>query len=272
MVDVRSARLRLGLLAALLGCVSLPAAARECPPWPGEPRPLPQLSDPDPLRARWAELRAAELVLRAERLEATAPVAAYQTWRRVLCVAPEDPVARAGAQRTRPLRLHRLAIAQGPASEPPPPDTDAWRTLDEPVQLAGRRPAPSAPLAPTPPGAAPQPAADARAEALRRVERRLATAERQVAAARFDEALANAARAREALAALAPGRDRARRQLRLELVEATAEAARGQDAAARACFVRALELDPAFALDARATSPKLLRLLDAARAERGGPQ
>jgi cytochrome c-type biogenesis protein CcmH/NrfG len=38
---------------------------------------------------------------------------------------------------------------------------------------------------------------------------------------------------------------------------------------ARAAYARALELDPAFALDARSTSPRLLRLLDAARAERG---
>jgi hypothetical protein len=30
-----------------------------------------------------------------------------------------------------------------------------------------------------------------------------------------------------------------------------------------------LALDPAFALDARTTSPKLIRLLDAARAENG---
>jgi hypothetical protein len=104
---------------------------------------------------------------------------------------------------------------------------------------------------------------------LPQVESWLAVAEEQLAAARFEEALATSAKARAGLDGMPPGQDVSRSRVRVELIEATAQAARGRDDAARACFVRVLALDPAFVLDARTTSPKLMRLLDAARVETG---
>ena len=90
-----------------------------------------------------------------------------------------------------------------------------------------------------------------------------------MSAARFDEALETSAKARAALDGMPPDQEVSRSRVRVELIDATAEAARGRDAAARACFARVLALDPSFALDAGTTSPKLMRLLDAARAETG---
>jgi len=261
MLDARSALQGLGLVAALLALAGLPADARDCAPWPGEPQPLPRVGEGDRLLARWAELRAQELARHAEALEESGPVAAHRAWLHVLCLDPGDESARSGALRSQPLRIHRPEIRVGSEAGPPDLDTDLWSSLDAPVTLAARTPAL--------PGAGPEADDWSRAGTLRRVEGWLVAAEAQVAAARFEEALATAAKARAGLEALPPGRDLPRRRLRLELIEATAEAARGRDDAARACFERVLALEPAFALDARTTSPKLMRLLDAARAETG---
>jgi tetratricopeptide (TPR) repeat protein len=264
MLDARSALQRLGLAAALLALAGPPAHARDCAPWPGEPHPLPRVGDGSPLLARWAQLRAQELARYAEAIEANTPVAAYRVWQHVLCLAPGDEAARSGALRSQPLRIHRPEVAVGPAVAGSEPDTDLWRSLDAPVPLAARAPAPAR--------AGSEAGAVGRGGSLSQIDRALAAAEAQLAAARFEQALATAARARAGLDALPPGRALAPRQLRLELIEATAEAARGRDEAARACFARVLALDPGFALDARTTSPKLMRLLDAARAETGAPR
>ena len=261
MLDARSALLGLGLVAALVALAGVPAEARDCAPWPGEPDPLPRVGEGDPLLVRWAELRAQELAQHAEALEASAPVAANRVWRHLLCLDPGDETARSGALRSQPLRVHRPEIRVGPEAAKHEPDTDSWSSLDRPVLLVAR--------ASAPPGGAPAADLTDRAASLRRIERWLVEAEAQVTAARFEEALATAAKARAGLEAFPPGRDLSPRRLRLELIEATAEAARGRDDAARACFARVLALDPAFALDARTTSPKLMRLLDAARAETG---
>jgi hypothetical protein len=74
------------------------------------------------------------------------------------------------------------------------------------------------------------------------------------------------AKARAGLAALPSGRDLHASRLRLEVVAATAEAASGRNDEARACLARVLALDPGFRFDPSTTSPKLVRLLDAARA------
>ncbi len=256
---------------ALLASASLPARAADCVAWPGEPKPLPQVEDRDPLRARWAVLRARELVLRARDLETHAPQAAHLAWRRALCLDPADIRALAGAMRTLPLRLHRPAIRIESEVPPAAPDTDVWAALDTPVSIALR------------PGAAatrgqgevsrsgipPIIEAPVRAESLRRVDRSIAAAETQAEAARFDEALESVARARAGLAALPAGRDLAARWLRVEIVAATAEAARGRSDEARACLARVLAIEPDFAFDAQSTSPKMMRLLDAARAQPG---
>ena len=248
------------LAVAWLALAGAPARAGDCTPWPGEPRPLPRVGEGDRLRMRWAELRAEELAEHAEALEASDPIEAYRVWRHVLCLDPGQEPAHSGAERTQPLRVHRPAIQIGAEAEVPAPDTDPWRSLDAPVLLAAR---PAAPLRG-------QPGAEARlGSGPRQIERWLTTAESQLESARFDDALETAAKARAGLEAIAPGQDVSRSRVRVELIEATAEAARGRDAEARACFARVLALDPAFALDARTTSPKLIRLLDAARAETG---
>lgn len=266
MLDGRWALQGLVLATAWLAFAGLPARASDCAPWPGEPHPLPRVGEGDRLLVRWAELRAKELARHARALEASAPIEANRVWRHLLCLDPGDEAARSGVQRTRPLRVHRPEILVGSdAAEPlagePPADTDSWSSLDAPVLLAGRAPARARSQ---PVSAGPQ-----RRGPLPQIESWLAVAEEQLAAARFEEALATSAKARAGLDGMPPGQDVSRSRLRVELVEATAEAARGRDAAARACFVRVLALDPAFALDARTTSPKLMRLLDAARAETG---
>ncbi|HEY8156854.1 MAG TPA: hypothetical protein VII72_22200 [Myxococcota bacterium] len=261
MLDARSALQGLGLAAALLALAALPAQARECAAWPGEPHPLPRVGDGNPLLARWAELRAEELAQHAEAIEASAAVAAHRVWQHVLCLDPGDGAARKGALRTQPLRVHRPDVQIGSGAGDDPPDTDLWRSLDAPVLIAARTPAPA--------GAGAEAGAAGRGDSLGQIDRWLAEAEAQLEAARFEQALATAGKARAGLAALPPGGALASRQLRLELVEATAEAARGRDDAARACFARVLALEPAFTLDASTTSPKLMRLLDAARAQTG---
>ncbi len=271
MGEVGSALSRWCLVVALLVPASLPARANDCEAWRGEPRPLPQVDDRDPLLARWAELRAQELARRAADLEPVAPVTAHRAWRRVLCLDPADARALAGALRTLPLRVHRPEIRLAADAAPAPADTDVWASLDAPLQIAmrpdaapARAPGPRAPSAGEPALETP-----VRAESLWRIDRSLAAAEAQVAAAHFEEALETVARARTALDALPAGRDLTAPRLRLEVVAATAAAASGDSDAARSCLARVLALDPGFAFDARTTSPKLLRLLDAARAEQG---
>jgi len=271
MADAGSAVLRWCLVAALLAPASLPARASDCVAWPGEPRPLPQVDDRDPLRARWAGLRAQELARRAEDLETVVPVAAHRAWRRVLCLDPADERALAEALRSLPLRVHRPEIRIEPEATPAAPDTDVWASLDVPVQIAMRAdasPSRGSGLLSLP-GGEPALEAPVRAESLWRIERSLAAAEAQVDAARFEEALETVSTARAALEALPPGRDLTAHRLRLELVAATAEVASGRSDDARACLERVLALEPGFVFDARTTSPKLLRLLDAARAEQG---
>jgi len=263
----RSLLLQAFSIAPLLAIAAARAQAGECSHWPGEPRPLPQVEDRDPLRARWAGLRAQELARRARELEPIDPVSAHQAWRRVLCLDPADERALAGALRTLPLRVHRPEIEISAEPAPDVSDTDVWLLLDAPVVIALRPEHLATKRARPGPGGGPALEAPQRAESLWRVERALAAAESQVEAARFDEALESVGRARATLAGLPPGRDLDARRLRLELVAAEAEAARGRSDEARACLARVLVLDPGFRFDARTTSPKLVRLLDAARVD-----
>ena len=152
------------------------------------------------------------------------------------------------------------AAYEGAPGRPPGADQRAAGRPSGAEPLAAARPEPSS-------GSLPRP--ERSSGSLGQIDRWLATAESQLAAARFDEALATSAKARARLDGMPAGRNVSRSRVRVELIEATAHAARGRDDAARACFVRVLALDPAFALDARTTSPKLMRLLDAARVETG---
>jgi hypothetical protein len=161
-----------------------------------------------------------------------------------------EPLAARPEPSTEPLAA-RPEPSSAPLAAPPEPSS---------APLAAARPEPSS-------GSLPRP--ERSSGSLRQIDRWLATAESQLAAARFDEALATSAEARARLDGMPAGRNVSRSRVRVELIEATAQAARGGDEAARACFVRVLALDPAFVLDARTTSPKLMRLLDAARVETG---
>lgn len=238
------------------------AAAEECAPWAGEPDPLPSRGAEDPLLERWATLRAGELAERARAAEGREALAAYVLWRRVRCLDPANEEAARASERMRPLRLHRPEIAP------------AWRVREAPV--AGPWEGLDAPIAPRPAHAlrdarAPARLVQERQRELARVETLLGEADEHLRTARFERVLAVAGRARDRLDALGTGGDLRDPRLRLEVLAATASVALGQEDAARAALGRALAIDPRFELDATTTSPKVLRALDAARAERESP-
>jgi hypothetical protein len=229
---------------------ALADAQDRCAPWPGEPRPLPATSDADPIRARWAELRAAELVRLAQRAEPEARRQRQRLWRRVLCLDPDNEPARRGVARTRPVQIHRPAVRWG---EPGGDGALAtWSSLV--AAIAVPRIAPPAPPVPRPQDVA-----------LTRAETLLVAGEESLAHARFQEALGRALAAREALDT-AGAADAARPlHVRAEVTAATAQVALGDEEAARASFARALAFEPQLALDPALTSPKVLRVLEAAR-------
>jgi tetratricopeptide (TPR) repeat protein len=239
----------------VLGAPSLALPSRgaeeRCASWPGEPQPLPNAADADPIRARWAELRAAEVAALAQAAEATAPVESHRLWRRVLCLDPELDLAWQGLGRTRPVQVHRPPVGWGRPT--PPAVADAWTALDAPVRIA--REAPSAP---------PRSSREARARReLAEVERLLAQGDASLRAARFAQALEHAATARRRL----EGSSSEARALRVraDVLAATAQVALGEEEAARQSFARALAADPGLRLDPLATSPKVMRVLEAAR-------
>jgi hypothetical protein len=233
-----AARRLLLLLPALLFWAASAPAQESCAPWPGEFSPLPTVSDLDPLRARWATLRAEQLAQRAARFEERDGIEANRIWLRVLCFQPENAAAREGALRTRPSSV---------LSTPEPP-----RKVEQRIS------APVAARATPAPRTKPKPKPVRFDEPLRR-------AERLIRSARFDEALAEIEELRPRIEA-APG-VRTNERARLEVLAATAQVAYGDDAAARASCERALRSDPALQLDARSTPPKLMRAFEAARAE-----
>jgi len=89
-------------------------------------------------------------------------------------------------------------------------------------------------------------------------------------AARFEEAIAQAAALREELEAEPSAGDLQR--VRLEVMAGTAYVALEREDAARECFRRALAVEPALALDPGATSPKVLRVFRSVRAEPRAPR
>src|SRR5262249_393211 len=106
--EPRRACVRVALLAIaaiVVGAAS--GRAANCDPWPGEPRPLPALNDPDPVRAEWASLRVTELAQWARRAETDDPLRARQMWRRLLCLDPANDEAVQGVLRAKTVRVHR---------------------------------------------------------------------------------------------------------------------------------------------------------------------
>jgi tetratricopeptide (TPR) repeat protein len=104
--------------------------------------------------------------------------------------------------------------------------------------------------------------ADERAAAL------IAHANRKLANARFDEALALTGRARELLEPYGQKQRALRHKAHLEVTAATALVAFERNQEAIACFERALAIEPALELEATRTSPKVLRVFREARSAR----
>jgi tetratricopeptide (TPR) repeat protein len=104
--------------------------------------------------------------------------------------------------------------------------------------------------------------ADERAAAL------IAQADRKLAKARFDEALALVGKARELLEHYGQKRRALRHKAHLEVTAATVFVAFERDQEAIGCFERALALEPELELETSRTSPKVLRVFREARSAR----
>lgn len=251
--------LRVAIALGLAGlCAAGPASGESCAPWPGEPDPLPTSDAADPLLARWATLRAAELEFRARSLEASAPLEAHRLWRRLSCfqiqAGEATPEIRAALERTRPVRVHRLAVVRKKVVAKA---GDPWADLARPVSVwAASKPRRKAP--------------DRSAERVADVDVWLDRTEELVYDARFDAGLAAAAEARRRLGQLRWSEELKARWVRLEVLEATVHVARRREAEARACATRALAADPLLVLDASRTSPKVLELFEAVTAKVAG--
>jgi hypothetical protein len=242
---------RIALLAiAALGLGAASAHAADCDPWPGEPRPLPALGDPDPVRAEWASLRTKELAQWAKRAEADDPLRARQMWRRLLCLDPDNPDALAGVLRAKAVRVHRPALVE---LAPPARGSDAFASLDSPIGLATDVAS-----------AAREQHSESEFRALRSA---VGALEAQVRSAQFERAVAEVPSLRTRLARATAGGTRTSLIAQLEVLAATAELALGRNEAAEVSLKRALAADPQLALDPATTAPKVLRALATARAE-----
>jgi hypothetical protein len=119
------------------------------------------------------------------------------------------------------------------------------------------------------PAAEPQKLPDPRLAAL---DRRIDEVDRLLGRAQFHTALGLARNTLERLDAGGEAPHPDRRRARLEVLAATAEVALGRRDAARESLGRALQADPALALDRDRVSPKVLKLLQEARLARGGEE
>lgn len=246
-------------------------AATTCEPWPGEPAPLATTRDEDPFRARWAMLRADELAQIALPLELVSRVDAHRLWIHIRCLDAAHAAAQSGLARTAPVRVHHPDVSAGALVAPDPADdlVTAFERLGRSVRVAlPRVPAPVQVTTPAPvaPPVRPPPPVD-----LGEPTRLAAEADAAMRQARFEDALGTAARARDALPAGATGATANALRARIEASAGAASVALGKEDEARASFVRALRADPAFRLDPKSTSPKVMRSFDAARSAQGAP-
>jgi hypothetical protein len=249
-----------GTLAASAG-----AASDLCAPWGGEIEPLPSVSDPDPLRAAWARLRAEQLAEAARDLEPRSRALAHRVWRHASCLDPERLDLVHALARTPPVRWFRppiLGVEEIDVGEgrglPDPVSESSW-DLGEPIRVFAARisaPVEGSEAVPESPAA---PLHDAREQ--------IAAAEEAVQAARFELALERVERGRRFLETQGLSAERAH----LEVLAATAEIALGREEAARESLGRALRAQPELSLDPALHSPKLVRLFEEVRS-RGGPR
>lgn len=245
--------------AALLAARGAAAEAGACEPWPREPAPLPTIASTDPVLARWAALREAELTLSARDAEAGSPANANRLWRHALCLDPGSGEAKSGLDRTRLVRVYRPAVVAERGAAPGATAAE-FSQLGDPIRVASREPRGE--------GAAPSAAAPDWA----RVDAALRNAETKLREADFEAALAGARRVGDQLRAAGSEQGARERRARADVVAATAQVALGRDDEARHSFERALAADPALRLDPATTSPKVRRAFDAARAAKGGAQ
>jgi len=265
------------LVVAVAGlALAAPAAAQSdaiCVVWPGEPDPLPNLDDPDPLRAAWAEARVSELSRLAGVLETGDQVEAYRFRQHARCFGSSgiDRVAAGGG---RPSPLHR-PIGAG-AVEPDTVGKNATAGFDAALRLAllsedepspASRPAPRrvASLSPRPePAAAPARAAVSATASTDWLDDSLEALASMIKEARFRSALESVNGIQAQASQLTPTPDLRRRLARVEVLAGTAKVALGQTDSARDHFRRALDADPALTLD-DGTSPKVRRTFDSVR-------
>lgn len=233
----------------------------DCVSWAGEFDPLPTVADSDPLRARWARMRVDQLSQLAVRAEAQDLAEANRLWRRVQCLEPDSEAAQAGVDRTLPNVAAKPPASDGAAKPPasnvaarPASPSGAVPAQDDASSASTKRATARTQARPRPP----------RAKQAASVAAPLERTEQLIRDARFGDALGEIERLR-------PEAVRPTERARLEVLAATAQVAFGDEAAARASIERALRAEPALALDARTTSPKLLRVLDEARAVSSAP-
>jgi hypothetical protein len=245
-------------IAATLGAVllsgALAAAARAelhlCASWAGEIEPLASVSDPDPLRAAWAKIRADQLAEAAWKLEPHSRVLANRVWRHASCLDPDRLDFVHALSRTAPVRWARPPILGADVIEveegeelPEPVSEWSW-DLGEPIRVVvARTPAPEG-IGGVREGFRPS---------LLEAMEPIAAAEKALQEARFE-------------ASERPGR-----RAQLEVLAATAEIALGQEDAARESLERALRAHSELSLDPARYSPKLVRLFEEVRGGEGPP-
>jgi hypothetical protein len=258
------------ILGALLLSGTLVASAGAetglCAPWSGEIDPLPNVSDPDPLRATWAKLRADQLVWAARKLEPHSRALARRVWRHASCLDPirldiARALVRVGPVRwVRPPILGFDEVVVRRRDEIPEPVSEWPWNLGEPIRpvvarIRAPRPGVERVVASPPP-------------AVRDASQQIAAAEEALREARFELAIEWVERGRGVLETQGPPAQRAE----LEVLAATAEIALGQETAARESLERALRADPELGLDPAVHSPKLVRLFEEVRSGGGtGP-
>lgn len=295
-------------LAILLAAGVASAGADEgCQAWPGEPSPLPTTASPDPVAARWAELRVWELTRLARQAEEANRDTAYRLWFHIACLQPDSPDAREGLHLTSRVRVFRPAlIDEAPARRPErarnagqaiarlggrvyvgapswlaettppvaaaPPSFEETPVFEEPPVFEELPVVAEKPEAAEKPDAEEKPVVAEKPDAAKPpgVEELLSLAEAQLHGAEYRKALATAEEARRLLDALPAGGELQEAQrARSEVIMATAEIALGLEDSARERFARTLRRDPGFELDPARTAPKVMRVLQAARAGAG---
>jgi hypothetical protein len=222
------------------------------------------VSDPDPLRATWAGIRADQLTEAAWELERHSRALANRVWRHAACLDPDRPDFAHALQRTAPVRWARPQILSARAVEgeglPAPLGEGTWE-LERPIRVVAARTAP------------PQESSEAAPERLQPtlvdLAEPIAAAEKALREARFELALEWVERGRRQLEIQGPAQEQSGQRAQLEVLAATAEIALGREDAARASLTRALRAQSELSLDPARHSPKLVGLFEEVRGGEG---